>query len=140
MARPPCHYPTGRGHWNCRYIYIGLAVIAIHMMEPVIIDIIHFFSLFFGLVGAVLIIYGGVRSTIEILLLEFRQKKYSYTQVRRELTNKLVFGLEFFIAADVLTTLVTPSTEDILLLGATVAIRVVLGYFLSKEVRDYPLD
>jgi uncharacterized membrane protein len=110
------------------------------MIEPVFIDIIHIFSLFFGVVGAVLIIYGGIRSTIDILLLESRQKNYSYTQVRRELTNKLVFGLEFFIAADVLTTLVTPTTQDILLLGATVAIRVVLGYFLSKEVRDYPLD
>lgn len=48
----------------------------------------------------------------------------------------LVFGLEFFIAADVLTTLVAPTRDEIILLGAVVLIRTILGYFLSKESKD----
>lgn len=98
------------------------------------------FSFFFSIVGSALIIYGGLRSTTEILLLELFKKPYNYQQIRKELTNKIVFGLEFYIAADILETVLDPSREELLLLGIVVLIRTVLGYFLSKEVTEYRLD
>ncbi|MDD3043327.1 MAG: DUF1622 domain-containing protein [Methanosarcinaceae archaeon] len=98
------------------------------------------FSFFFSIVGSFLIIYGGLRSTAEILLLELFKKPYNYQQIRKELTNKIVFGLEFYIAADILETVLNPSREELLLLGIVVLIRTVLGYFLSKEVTEYRLD
>ena len=98
------------------------------------------FYTLFNLVGSLLIIYGGIRATLGIIMIEALKKPYSYQQVRKELTNKIVFGLEFFIAADVLETVRNPSNEELLLLGTVVVIRTVLGYFLSKEVSEYKLD
>ncbi|MCO5383659.1 DUF1622 domain-containing protein [Methanosarcina sp. Z-7115] len=101
---------------------------------------INAFSSLFNIVGSLLIIYGGLRSISGVILIEVLKKHFSYQQVRKELTNKIVFGLEFFIAADILETLLNPSQEELLLLGTVVLIRTILGYFLSKEVTEYQLD
>ncbi|AKB37298.1 hypothetical protein MSSAC_2708 [Methanosarcina siciliae C2J] len=105
--------------------------------EGLVLDV--FFTLF-NIMGSFLIIYGGLRAMLDVFLLEVLKKPYSYQQVRKELTNKIVFGLEFFIAADVLETVRNPTQEELLLLGMVVLIRTVLGYFLSKEVTEYELD
>ncbi|MGA2120921.1 MAG: DUF1622 domain-containing protein [Methanoregula sp.] len=102
-------------------------------------DIITFFSLLFGIAGAILIIYGGLRAMVFIVLREFRKTETTYTQIRRAFTSYLVFGLEFFIAADVLKTFITPSEQEIILLGAVVIIRTILGYFLSRESKEFEL-
>jgi uncharacterized membrane protein len=104
-----------------------------------LIDIINFFSLLFGITGAALIIYGGLKAIINIILLEFRKIQITYPHIRRAFTSYLVFGLEFFIAGDVIKTLITPSQQEILLLGAVVAIRTILGYFLSRESKEFEL-
>jgi uncharacterized membrane protein len=94
----------------------------------------------FGIIGAALIVYGGLKALFNILKLEVLRRKLSYDDIRIDMTNKLVFGLEFFIAADVLKTLITPTESDIILLGAIVVIRVILGYFLSKEAKGIKVD
>ena len=88
---------------------------------------------FFGIVGAAIIIFGGIGATVNIILLETRKKKVTYNEIRADLTGKIVFGLDFFIAGDILTTVLNPSTSDLITLGAVVVIRTILGYFLSKE-------
>jgi uncharacterized membrane protein len=100
---------------------------------PLFTDIIRIFTFFFGIVGAAIIIFGGIGATINIILLEARKKQVTYNQIRADLTGKIVFGLDFFIAGDVLTTVLNPSMDDLLTLGAVVVIRTILGYFLSKE-------
>ncbi len=108
-------------------------------------DYLHYvldlFILLFEAIGAVMIIYGGIRVAIGIIWLEVLNKEtITYNFIRRDFTNKLIFGLEFIIAADLLATIIAPSMEDVLLLGAIVAIRTVLSYFLSKETLEYPLS
>lgn len=97
-------------------------------------------SLLFNSAGSLLIIYGGLQAILDIILCEVLKKSYSYQQMRKELTDKIVFGLEFFIAADVLETTRHPTQEKLILLGTVVLIRTVLGYFLSKEVSEYQLN
>jgi uncharacterized membrane protein len=97
-------------------------------------------SFFFAIVGSALVTYGGLVATYKILLREIWKSPISYNLIRREFTSKIVFGLEFFIAADLLTTLVAPTREDLILLGAVVIIRTILGYFLSKETQEYQLE
>jgi len=105
-----------------------------------VLDIIHVFTLLFGIFGAALIIYGGLRAIASIVFLEVRRQQKGYYQIRRDFTSKLVFGLEFFIAADVVTTLVTPTRDELITLGAVVLIRTILGYFLSKETRQVDVE
>ncbi len=107
---------------------------------PALPDIISILAGFFGIAGAVLIGYGGVRAAVKVLLREFGRRAYEYNRIRNEFTSKIVFGLEFLIAADILRTLVTPSQQEILTLAAVVAIRTILGYFLQREARDFSLE
>ncbi len=70
-------------------------------------------------------------------------KKIPYAERLKRLTDtKNVFGsyvllsLEILIAADIIDSIVKPTFEDIIKLGAIVAIRTVISYFLNKEVRE----
>ncbi|WP_231622045.1 DUF1622 domain-containing protein [Methanococcoides methylutens] len=102
--------------------------------------ILGLISTFFTIVGTVLITYGGLRSTYKVIMLEVFKRSYKYDTIRRELTDKIIFGLEFYIAADVIETVLAPTTEELIILGAIVGIRTVLGYFLGKEAKEYRLD
>ena len=104
------------------------------------VEIVHAIAFFFGAVGALLIIYGGIRAIADILRREFLREKISYDAIRLQFTGKIIFGLEFFIAADIINTLIAPGPQEILMLGAVVLIRVVLGYFLPREARDYRIQ
>ena len=46
----------------------------------------------------------------------------------------LVLGLEFQLGADILSTAVAPTLDDVILLGAIATIRTALNYFLSQEL------
>jgi uncharacterized membrane protein len=106
------------------------------MDAPTIFDIIHLCAIILGYAGAVLIIYGGFRAIVRILALEFSKPAFTSNQVRWEFTDKIVFGLEFLIAGDILSTLLSPTQQDLINLAVVVVIRTVLGYFLSKEATE----
>ncbi len=99
--------------------------------------VIQLVIFFFGAVGASIIIYGGLTATFKTLILEILKRPLRYNAIRRDFTEKIIFGLEFFIAADVLKTLISPTLEEIILLGAVVAIRTLLAYFLNKEATEF---
>ncbi len=105
-----------------------------------IFDIINICAAILGFAGAVLIIYGGFRAIIRVLLLEFSKPEFSYNQIRREFTDKIVFGLEFLIASDILSTLLSPTQQELINLAVVVVIRTVLGYFLSREAAEFKLQ
>lgn len=94
----------------------------------------------FNFIGAVVIIYGGIRAASATLKKEVLGRPLRYGEIRRDFTIKIVFGLDFLIAADILQTLVAPSMEEILFLGSIVIIRTILGYFLTREAAEFTLD
>ena len=55
-------------------------------------------------------------------------------KVRLSIGYNLILGLEFLIAADIINTIVEPTLEELGILGAIVAIRIVLAYFLGREI------
>jgi uncharacterized membrane protein len=59
-------------------------------------------------------------------------------QLRQVLGYYLLLGLEFLIAADIIDTLMKPSTQDLIILGAIVAIRTVISYSLNCELAQEP--
>jgi uncharacterized membrane protein len=103
-------------------------------------EVIHGTAYFFGAVGAIIITYGGIRAIIDLIRHEVLSREITYDRIRLQFTGKIIFGLEFFIAADIINTLIAPGVEEILVLGAVVLIRVVLGYFLSREAREYSME
>ena len=107
---------------------------------PYIVGIINAFSLAFTVIGAALVIYGGVLAIVELVLFGLHRINTTKSKIKRKFTGFIIFGLEFFIAGDILVTVLNPTIEDLSLLGAVVVIRVILAYFLEKESREYDID
>lgn len=99
-----------------------------------------YFQWVFEAIGTTIIIYGGLKATIQIFITETLRKPQELEAIRKELTNRILFGLEFYIVVAILGTLRNPTTTDLTVLGAVVFIRTILGYFLSKEIREYQFD
>lgn len=102
--------------------------------------ILEIFMRFFEAVSALLIVYAGLKAATKILLLEAFKKPYRYEYIRKEFTNKILFTLELLIVGDILGTVRNPTVNDLILVGVIVVIRTILGYFLSKEVKEYHFD
>lgn len=107
---------------------------------PYIVGIINAFSLAFTVIGAALVIYGGVLAIVELVLFGLHRINTTKSKIKRKFTGFIIFGLEFFIAGDILVTVLNPTIEDLSLLGAVVVIRVILAYFLEKESKEYDID
>jgi uncharacterized membrane protein len=98
------------------------------------------FEWIFETIGTAIIIYGGLKATIQIFLSEALKRSHDLEKIREELTNSILFGLEFYIVVAILGTLRNPNMQDLTVLGTVVLIRTILGYFLSKEVKEYQFD
>lgn len=59
-----------------------------------------------------------------------------YVEVRLTLARYLALAIEFELAADILSTAVAPSWDQIGQLGAIVVIRTGLNYFLMCEMKE----
>ena len=103
-------------------------------------NFLQVFEWVFETIGTTIIIYGGLKATVQIFFSEALKRSYELETIRKELTNRILFGLEFYIVVAVLATLRNPNINDLTVLGTVVLIRTVLGYFLSREVKEYQFD
>lgn len=87
-------------------------------------------------IGALLVGVGVVVALIQLIRLFLTGRKGAYTSVRLILARYLVLALEFQVGADILSTAVSPTWNQIGQLGAIVVIRTALNYFLSIEMRE----
>jgi uncharacterized membrane protein len=99
-------------------------------------DIVNYVALFFSIFGAILIVYGGLRAIFKILKVELWRQPSDYNAIRIDFTSKIVLALEFFIAADLVRTIIQPTLNEVIVLAVIVAIRTVVGYSLDKEAKD----
>ena len=64
-------------------------------------------------------------------------RQINYTErIRLRLGHMLNLGLEFAMGSDILRLAVSPSTADIIILFAIVLLRILLNYFLEREIRS----
>jgi uncharacterized membrane protein len=103
-------------------------------------EYIYYISYSLAIFGAILVFYGGIRAAIEIMALEILKKPYQYNDIRLNFTTKIVLGLEFFIAADLIKSILQPSLNDLIILGVIVAIRTVVGYSLNAELKELSVN
>ena len=91
-----------------------------------------------NIVGALITVWGIVVSLFDFLKKEILRKKEVIQlneSIRIKLGSYLVLALEFFIASDIVRTIITPSWQSLGILGAIVVIRTVLSYFLTKDLK-----
>ena len=78
--------------------------------------------------------FGVLATTFRYVLTLVGVRDYTNNEIRLYPGQYLVLGLEFQLGADILSTAVAPTLDDVILLGAIATIRTVLNYFLSKEL------
>lgn len=98
-------------------------------------EIINYISYSLALFGAVLV-YGGIRAVIRVIAREVLGRNYEYNDIRLDFTTKIVLALEFFIAADLIKSILQPTLNDVIVLAVIVAIRTVVGYSLNIELKE----
>lgn len=99
---------------------------------------INVISFTLNIIGALITIWGILISLFEFLKKEISKRKDAVQlneAIRIKLGSYLVLALEFFIAGDIVKTIITPSWESLGILGAIVVIRTILSYFLTKDLK-----
>ena len=103
-------------------------------MEEYLVTAVGYLRLVVEAIGAVVIGFGVLATTYRLVLTLVGIRDYSNNQVRLFLGRYLALGLEFQLGADILSTAVAPTLDDVILLGATAAIRTALNFFLAQEM------
>jgi uncharacterized membrane protein len=103
--------------------------------------VLDYFALAIALAGVTIIVWGILRTCGRFILFEIRGlrvgcKCRGRESIRHQLGSYMLLGLEFLIAADIIETVRNPDLRDIAVLGAIVAIRTVISYFLNRELAE----
>lgn len=105
-------------------------------IEEFIISAVQGLKLFIETTGA-LIIGLGVLIALYYFIKSFTSPKTDgFNKIRLVLARYLALALEFQLGADILTTAIAPSWDQIGKLGAIAVIRTALNYFLSQEMKE----
>jgi uncharacterized membrane protein len=85
-------------------------------------------------IGALVIAAGAVRGLLAFGASRSAPAESRFVPIRLTLARYLSLALEFQLAADILSTAISPSWDEIGKLAAIAVIRTGLNYFLSLEV------
>ncbi|TAN43467.1 MAG: DUF1622 domain-containing protein [Nitrospirae bacterium] len=90
--------------------------------------------------GAVIVVWGVIEALAAFIGLKFSSAKEDPVSksesIRQRLGAHLLLGLEIFIAADIISSAVSPSWEKVGILVSVVGVRTVLSYFLRMELKQ----
>lgn len=107
---------------------------AFESTEPAINAAVQWLRLGVEAVGASVIGIGVVLAIYQLVVHFKDEQSTNFNRVRLTLGKYLALALEFQVGADILSTAIAPSYEQIGKLGAIVVIRTLLNYFLTKEL------
>ncbi len=105
-------------------------------IEESIIWCVQWLKLGIETVGAALIAIGVVVAIAKLLEQFIRRDVAEFTAIRLTLARYLALALEFQLGADILSTAIAPTWQEIGKLGAVAVIRTGLNFFLSKEMEN----
>ena len=105
-------------------------------IEETIVWLVQWLKLGVEIIGAGLVALGVVIAVVELARHFLRGGGSDFTRVRLVLARYLALALEFQLGADILTTAIAPSWEQIGKLGAIAVIRTGLNFFLAMEMKQ----
>ena len=105
-------------------------------VEGTIINAVQWLRLIVETTGALIIGLGVVTAGYQFVRALVPPQLESFNGVRLTLARFLALALEFQLGADILSTAIAPSWDQIGKLGAIAIIRTALNYFLMREMRD----
>lgn len=105
-----------------------------YTVEDTVVNAVGWLTLGIELVGALVIAVGVVVAVGLFFRVLLGRNDDDFRSVRLTLARYLSLALEFQLGADILSTAVAPSWDQIGKLAAIVVIRTVLNYFLMHEM------
>ena len=108
-------------------------------VESTIITLVQWLRLAVETLGALVIAVGVIMAIYGFGRALAVQQPEHYVEVRLTLARYLALAIEFELAADILSTAIAPSWDQIGKLGAIVVIRTGLNYFLMREMKEEPV-
>jgi uncharacterized membrane protein len=106
------------------------------MIESTIINAVQWLRLMVETTGAVIIGMDVLFAAYQFARALVPPQMESYNSIRLTLARYLALALEFQLGADILSTAIAPSWDQIGKLGAIAVIRTLLNYFLTREMRE----
>lgn len=106
------------------------------LFEPTIINFVSWLKLAIETTGAIIIAIGVVLAFVRFVKVLASGKPTGYNEIRLLLARYLALALEFQLGADILSTAISPSWDQIGKLGAIAVIRTALNFFLSGEMEE----
>ncbi len=103
-------------------------------------EVINAVVTIFEIVGALIIFYGSARAVVDILANSIHRQPPEYSAIRREYTKKISLALEFFVANDLVRTILEPSLNQVIVVAFIVGIRTVVGWSLSRELKELSVE
>ncbi len=93
-----------------------------------------------SIVGAAVVIWGIIEAVLGFLAMKIGRERRDAIQeseaIRQRLGAHLLLGLEIFIAADIISSVASPTWERVGILASIVGVRTVLSYFLRMEIKQ----
>lgn len=105
-------------------------------VELTAMNAVQWLRLAIEIIGAIVLAVGVVRAAWTFARDIVLRGPGEFTAIRLTLGRYLSLALEFQLGADILSTAVSPSWDEIGKLGAIAVIRTALNYFLSLELRE----
>ena len=105
-------------------------------VESTIVNAVQWLRLIVETMGALIIGLGVVAAGYQFVRALMPPRLEDFNGVRLTLARFLALALEFQLGADILSTAIAPSWDQIGKLGAIAVIRTALNYFLMREMRE----
>jgi uncharacterized membrane protein len=112
-------------------------------LEPVLDVILQYVTLGIEVAAAIIIAISVAIAFIGYIRTLSRRQKGDVSKgevVRFRLAGGLLLALDLVVGSDIIMTILDPSAEDLIRLSVIVAIRIILGWSLSKEISGHSED
>lgn len=108
-------------------------------MHEFLIELTAYVVPFTELIGTFVVLWGSLQGLAMLLARAWRSASRqpphgTLRDIRIAIGEKMALGLDFFLAGDIIGTIVVPSKDSLLVLGGIVVIRTVMAYFLAQEI------
>jgi uncharacterized membrane protein len=100
-------------------------------VERYVIQVLYILILMLEVYGAIVIIYSA-----NAVFLTFLRTSRDGANARLTLASYLSFGLELFLGAEILRTVVTRNLEEIKVLAAIIILRAIITLLIHWEIRQ----
>jgi uncharacterized membrane protein len=104
--------------------------------ESTVINLVQWLKLLLEITGAMVIVIGVIIAGYYFFRSLVSARIRNYNRIRLVLARYLALALEFQLGADIISTAVAPTWDQIGQLGAIAFIRTALNYFLTKEMKE----